>query len=435
MNLFFRTPTKIAFLLILSGWFIISVSSLPLLSAQEQRQKPLLTVDKGGIEFYKEIGPGIVQVYNGGSFSRGMGGGGSGYIIDREGHLITNRHVTTGETVFEIAFFGDQELNRSYSEGRFKGTLLAEDPTLDLAVLKVTAPPEKFHPVRLADSSKAKPGDYVATFGSPGGDQFPVNRSRIGFQENWLDFFTLNTGVVSEVLNFEEAFWVFQSLMGTDIGEKSGVRDYGSAVQYLFHVDSAINRGNSGGPVLTSYGEALGTNTWGGGGENIGFSVPVNLLKRSVTDIIEYGRPRHPWMGIALHPPNKVLKQYLLPSYSDIVGAPENLRGFDAEPSELKIYTVNPYSPAYAAGLRDGDILLSIDGKVYRNLFEVYRYFLNAEIGQKVRVEYDRNGHGMPAAVVTLAEKRTRYFGNEVYVVGGGRRVGDLSWYTSDLTY
>jgi serine protease Do len=435
MNSFFRTPTKLAFLVLLAGWLIFSVASVPSMSAQDDSQKVLLTLDKGAVQFYKEIGPSIVQVFNGGIYTQGMGGGGSGYVFDREGHLITNRHVTESSPNFEIMFIGDQEETRSVTGSRYKGTLIAEDPTIDLAVIKVDAPPEKFNPIHLADSAKMKAGDIVATFGSPGGDPYAVNRSRIAWQENWLDYFNLNQGVVAEVLDFEQAFWTFQGSAVSFLQEKSGIRDYGSCVQYLFHVDSAINQGNSGGPCLNQYGEAIGTNTWGGGGENMGFSVPVNLLKRSATDIIQYGRPRHPWMGIALNPRFKVLKQYLLPEYGDIVGAPENKSWFNAEPGALKIYTVNPYSPAYKAGLREGDILLSLDGKAFKNVFDVYKYFLNADIGQKVRVEYERNGHSMPAIVVTLDEKRTRYFGNEVYVEGSSWGVGDLSWYTSDLTY
>ena len=429
MNRFFGKPTKIAVLVLLTGWLLIATATSPVVADERE---PILSVDRGAVQFFPEIAPSIVQVGLGTSILTGIASG-SGYIIDREGHLITNRHVTEGEPVFEIAFFGDENNPRSYVNARSRGTLVGEDPTLDLAVVKVDAPPEKFHPIRLADSAAMKPGDTVATFGSPGGGA-GVIRDYVHTELDWLEYYNLNVGVVAEVLDFEEAFWVFQ-WMGIELGERAGVRDYGASVQYLFHVDSAINSGNSGGPSINMYGEAIGTNTWGGGGENMGFSVPVNLLKDSVAGILEYGRPRHPWCGIALHPPYRRLQAIFLPEYSDIVGAPQYKAWFDPEPDQHRIYTVNPYSAAYAAGLREGDVVTEIDGQTFRNVFDFYSYILNKDIGDQVVIEYDRNDHGMPAITVTLDEKRTRYFGSETYVGGFGPYTDDLSWYTSDLTY
>jgi PDZ domain-containing secreted protein len=76
-----------------------------------------------------------------------------------------------------------------------------------------------------------------------------------------------------------------------------------------------------------------------------------------------------------------------------------------------------------------------IDGQTFRNVFDIYSYILNKEIGDQMVIQYNRDGHGMPAINVALNEKHTRYFGTETYVAGSGSYTGDLSWYTSDLTY
>ncbi len=424
MHAFYQTPTRVMILLIIAGWLVFAATGE---RAVADDREAIMDLQRGASDFFPEIVPSIVQVMNMDNAA------GSGYIIDREGHLITNFHVAEGSEVFEIAFYEDAGETREYREGRYRAEPLALDPALDLAVLKVDAPPEKFHPIRLGDSALMRPGDAVVTFGTPGGDPgFMVDRSWIAWQDSWLEFYNLNLGVISEVLNFEESYMFYYWMGSYDI-QRAGVRDYGSAVEYLFHTDSAINHGNSGGPCVNSYGEAVGTNTWGFGGENMGFSVPSNLLKRSVAGMLEYGRVRRPWCGICLHPRR--------PSFSDKYQA--NLGAdpytgaawFDTTPAEMKIYTINPYSPAYAAGLREGDILMRIDGRRFENIFDVYSYILGKEIGDEVIVEYERDRHGMPPARITLAEKVTRYFGTEIYGIAVGPYSYDIGRYSSDITY
>jgi len=435
VNLFFGTPTKLVFLAVLAGLFVVSVTANP--PARAEDRTAIMSIDRGGVEFFKEISPSIVQIAASG-YSGAIQWSGSGYVIDREGHLITNRHVTDGGPLFEVAFYGDENSVRTYHEGRWRGTRIGEDPTLDLGILKVDAPPERFHPVRLADTALMQPGDTVATFGSPGGSPNNPNRGLVGYEQNWLEYYNLNMGTLAEVMSFEDAFWVYQ-WMGTEAYDKSGVRDYGAGVEYLFRIDSAINQGNSGGPALNIYGEAIGTNTWGGGGENVGMSVPVNLLKRSVAAIIEYGRPRHPWLGIALHPPHRLWEMYERAYAPNVEGYLEGLVsppvGFDAEPAQLVIQSINPYSPAYAAGLREGDIITLVDGESYRNVFDIYSHILAKTLGDTIRIDYQREGHGMPALNITLEERKTRFYGNEAVVAGYGGYLGQLGWYTSDLTY
>jgi len=425
VRIFYQLPTKVVLLALLLTWLGASATTSP---ATAYEREPLMDLKSGAVDFFIEVVPSIIQVYNG-------RGSGSGYIIDREGHLITNAHVTAGVESLEIAFFGDEDLMRGYEFGRWKGELVAEDLAVDLAVVKVIAPAEKFFPVRLGDSAIMKAGDTCATFGSPGGDPGWVDRSFEAMHDSWLEFYNINLGVVTEVLNFEEAFWTGREFFYDQrYNVRSGSRDYGSAVEYLFHVSSAINSGNSGGPALNVYGEAIGTNTWGFGGENVGMSVPVNLLKKSVTDILQYGRVRRPWCGIALHPSvvpqGEMNIQWSIGTYDRPIGTP-----WDSTPDIMKIHDVNPYSPAYEAGIRADDVLVRIDGKEYDYVFDVYAYFLNKELGDEIVIEVERDNQPMPPMMVTIAEKQTRYHGRDIQIGGSGGRVGSFTAYTDNTTY
>ncbi|MCX6645739.1 MAG: trypsin-like peptidase domain-containing protein [bacterium] len=439
MNQFFRTPTKVVFLAIFIGLIFVVASSSTVIA---EDREPLMDLENGGAQFFVDVVPSIVEVYNGGS--------GSGYVFDREGHAITNNHVTEGSLgVLEVGFFTTDETLRTAKDARFRADVLFEDAALDLAVIKIDAPTEVFHPIRLGDSAAVNPGDTVATFGSPGGDASVgggymgiegwVDRSATNFMDSWLELFNLNLGVIAEVLDFEQAFINYMR-MGEDEG-RAGTRDYGSAVEYLFHTDSAINRGNSGGPCINVYGEALGTNTWGYGGENMGLSVPVNLLKRSITDILEYGHVRRPWCGIALHEKHDWNHQFYMAGTT--AANFEDTDFLDPTPDTLKIYTVNPYSPAYEAGLREGDIISTVDGQVFENIFDIYSYILAKEVDDVVTIEYERDGHGMPLASITLAEKATRYYDSSTELhINSDEARNRYGWgnvniprYVSDLTY
>jgi S1-C subfamily serine protease len=399
-------------------------------SASAQDQRLLMDLSQGGTEFFNEVSPSIVQIFNVG-YARGGGAWfGSGYVIDREGHAITNFHVAQEEQYMEVSFYADVESPRSFHQARWRAVNVGTDPALDMALIRIEAPPDRFHPVRLGDSSQIVPGDTCAVFGSPGGDPGMIDRVQSQFIVNQVEFFNLNLGIISEILPFEQSYMFFRMALDSD---RAGIRDYGSAVQYAFHTDAAINGGNSGGPLLNVYGEAIGTNTWGRWGENIGYSVPVNLLKRSAADILEYGRVRRPWCGIILHP---VRINWL--DYVSMVATPDGYPiedFFEIRPDELRVYNVNPYSPAYEAGIRTGDVILRIDGNKYENIFDVYAYLLNSELGQDIVIEYERDHSQMPPAVVTLAEKQTRFYGTTIEAYAYGPWSFDVTRYSSDLTY
>jgi len=399
-KVFFGAPFKAVILVLVFIFLGLFGFNSPKIDAQKwQDERLLLDLKSGGAELFKETSPSIIQLTNTSLEIAGGFIGGSGYVIDKEGHAITNWHNFAGfrTKLCEVAFFSDDEIIKWH-----RAVLIGSDPALDLAVIKIDTDPANLHPIKLADSDRMKVGDAVATAGSPGGDVGGVDWGN--FLAHWVDYFNYNIGILDEIVSFPTAFMLYTQYHRFESGFG---QFYGSGLQYLFHVSAAINSGNSGGPCINAYGEAIGTNTWGGGGENMGLSVPSNLLKRSVREIIEQGRPMTPWCGILCHPPIVPNKWLTIDAELQITNKWQIW--FDVEPEKMKIYHVNPYSPAYKAGLKGEDIILSVDNKKFSNIFDLYKYFLNARIGQKVTFMIERNGVGMPPITVELAEKKVRY--------------------------
>ncbi|HYE79414.1 MAG TPA: trypsin-like peptidase domain-containing protein [bacterium] len=374
-----------------------------------ERTTALGDMRTGGEELFRQIVPSVIQVFTGSS-------AGSGYTIDKGGYAITNRHVS-GPAIagghFEISFYADYKDHK-----RYKAELIGTDPALDFALLKVHAPDDMLVPIKLADTDKMKVGDTVATCGSPGGQAGIVNVYET--RDGWLDYFNFNMGLLTEIIPMDRCLIVFGDLFQHETFADIDQLDYGTAVQYLFHVDAAINHGNSGGPCVNARGEAIGTNTWGFGGENQGMTVPVNLVGRSAREILQYGRVRRAWLGIALHDPHvsKREEDAANRGLAKLAYVP-----LDPEPEELKIYKINKYSPA-AQFLKPGDVILAIDGKQYTNIFEVYKYILNKQVGDKITVFVRRGGIGLPPMTIELAEKQNRFTSTHIYAVGGPGGVG-----------
>ena len=183
-------------------------------------------------------------------------GTGSGFLIDREGHIVTNNHVVAGAEEVEVTL-GDG--------GVLPARVVGTDPYNDLAVLKIDAEAARLIPVELGTSANLRVGQRAIAIGNP----FGLDR-------------TLTVGVISS--------------LGRII-ERQGELPLGEAIQ----TDAAINPGNSGGPLLNSQGQVIGVNTAikspTGGSVGIGFAVPVDAVKRVVPELIEKGYYAHPWLG------------------------------------------------------------------------------------------------------------------------------------------
>ena len=275
-------------------------------------------------------------------------GTGSGFIIDKEGHIVTNNHVVEGAETIEVTLFDST---------RIPAEIVGLDPANDLAVLRIDVPSAKLNPVELGNSDALRVGQRAIAIGNPFG----------------LDW-TLTTGVVSS------------------LGRPLRIDEQ----RYLYNVvqtDAAINPGNSGGPLLDSYGRVIGVNTAiRSGAENIGFAVPVDTVKRVVPELIERGRYRHPWLGILRYSITPDLASKLdLPVEQGLLvarvmtGSPADQAGLLGASQEMVIG-----NRKYYVG---GDIVLSVDGLALESSQDLIEYLeTRTRVGQVVTLGIHRDG-------------------------------------------
>jgi S1-C subfamily serine protease len=236
-------------------------------------------------------------------------GTGSGFVYDNQGHIVTNYHVVeNAETVSVALASGDSYL----------AEVVGEDPSTDLAVVKVTVP-DLPNPLPLADSNELSVGQFVVAIGNP----FRLDR-------------TLTLGVISALQR------VIQSPDGRFIGE---------AIQ----TDAAINPGNSGGPMLNLHGEVIGVNSQiispSGAYAGIGFAISSNTVRRVVPELITRGRYPHPWLGVSILALTPEVQDALRQAGVDI-----------AVPQGVLVTEVVSGGPAATAGLRGGDRTVGVSG-------------------------------------------------------------------------
>ncbi len=230
---------------------------------------------KGGLNpaaLYDRLSPGVVTIESifGDEASSlldedGEGGQGSGFVIDGKGYIATNAHVvTTGDPPnAERA----KEVYVRFSDGnRVEAEIVGDDPNSDVALIKIDPAGLDLTPLRLGHSGQLRVGEQVAAIGSPFGEEQ-----------------SLSVGVISAVNRTIQSLTQFQ---------------IGNAVQ----TDAAINPGNSGGPLLNAKGEVLGINSQiksaSGGGEGVGFAVPVDTVRRSLSELREDGTVRYGYLGV-----------------------------------------------------------------------------------------------------------------------------------------
>ncbi len=184
-------------------------------------------------------------------------GSGSGSIIDKLGHVLTNYHVVDGARDINVTL---------YTGDSYPAILVGQDPDNDIAVLRISAPEEAFFPIPLGDSSTLKVGQHIIAIGNP----FGLER-------------TMSTGIISS--------------LNRRISSKNR-----RSMKSIIQIDAALNQGNSGGPLLNSRGQLIGMNTAiassTGDNAGIGFAIPSNTMLRVVPQLIEHGRVSRPTIGI-----------------------------------------------------------------------------------------------------------------------------------------
>jgi S1-C subfamily serine protease len=246
----------------------------------------------------------------------GGGGGsatGSGFVIDRDGHVLTNAHVVEGAERIEVT------LGNVDSSEPVSARVVGEDASTDLALLEVDAPSDQLHPLPLGDSSQLQVGDSVVAIGNP----FGLDR-------------TVTTGIVSALQR--------------EISAPNGF-----TINNVIQTDAAINPGNSGGPLLDAGGRVIGINSQiesagGGGNVGIGFAVPINTADDVIQQLLNDGTVEHAFLGI---------------SGTDITSELADVLNLPVEQGAL-VQTVVAGGPADKAGVEGGHATATIDGQRVR---------------------------------------------------------------------
>jgi len=253
---------------------------------------------------------------------------GSGFVIDKDGLIVTNNHVVEN---------ADEIIVKLPDEKEFSAEVVGTDPLTDLALLKINPGNETLHPLTLGDSEKADVGDWVVAVGNP-----------FGLES------TVTAGIVSAK------------------GRVLGEGPYDNFMQ----TDASINPGNSGGPLVNMDGEVVGINTAIiPSGQGLGFAIPVNMLKELLPKL-KSGEVKRGWLGVSLQPINEKLAKTF---------------GLEKSTGAL-VADVVKGDPASKAGVKAGDIILAVDGEKIEDSKELVNYIGKKSPGEVVNLKIFRNG-------------------------------------------
>jgi serine protease Do len=258
---------------------------------------------------------------------------GSGFIIDKEGYILTNNHMVEAADEIKVILSDKRE---------FKAKIIGRDPKTDLALLKIEGAKD-LAPLPLGDSDKIEVGDWVVAIGNPYG------------LEN-----TVTAGIVSAKYR------------------QIGTSSYDNYIQ----TDASINRGNSGGPLMNTQGEVIGINSaiysQTGGSIGIGFAVPINIAKDLLPQL-KKGKVVRAWLGVMIQSITQDLKDTL--NLKDIKGA--------------LVADVTEDGPAEKAGFKRGDVIITFDGKEINESNDLPKIVSSTPVGKKVDVDVLREGKKM----------------------------------------
>ncbi len=344
------------------------------------------TTSSGGLsanQIYRKDAPGVVVVKNtftsdttnqlGMNQPQTQEALGSGFVIDDQGHILTNAHVVAGTNVHvTVGFAGGNGQDITYP-----AKVLGSDPKTDVAVLQPekTIPSSLLHPLPLADISSVQVGDPVVAIGNPLGEER-----------------TITEGIVSA--------------LNREITSPAG-----APITNAIQTDAAINHGNSGGPLINSSGQVIGItsqiltgqNSETAGSIGIGFAIPINTANTIAQEIISTGHASHPYIGVEGIALNSELSKAL---------------GISTDQGFL-VETVKSGTPAAQAGLKGGtttktisgtkfllggDVITAIDGKQIEQFSDLYNTIAAHKAGDTVSLTIERNGQTSQVQV-TLADQ------------------------------
>lgn len=267
---------------------------------------------------------------------RGLG---SGFIIDKEGLILTNNHVVQDAQKITVKLYDDRE---------FEATIVGRDQRTDIAVIRITDKKGGLPVAPLGDSSKLRVGEWVMAMGSPFG----------------LDH-TVTAGIVSAK------------------GRNIGAGPYDNFIQ----TDASINPGNSGGPLVNLRGEVVGINTaifsGSGGNIGIGFATPIDLAKEILPDLIKKGKVTRGWLGVTI--------QRVTPQIAETLGT--------AAARGALVASVAPGGPADQAGIKPGDIIVEYNGTEIRDSTELPIMVARTEVGKTALLTIVRDKKRIPTTI------------------------------------
>jgi len=286
----------------------------------------------------------------GGERERQVQGLGSGVIVSAEGHILTNNHVVQGAEEITIVL---------HDEGKFPAELVGTDPKTDLAVVRLKdCPADRIVPAKLGDSDQLEAGDWVLAVGAP-----------FGLEQS------VSVGIVSATGR-------------TSVGVIRNAYRYENFIQ----TDAAINRGNSGGPLVNGKAEVVGVNTAIASGtgfyQGVGFAIPSNMAKHVMSQLIEKGRVVRGYLGVVIREAvEEDVKELKLGKAEGVV-----------------VEDVYPDTPADKGGLGKKDVIVAIDGKPTPKMEELRTIIANTTPGTKIKLDVLRGGK--PQTLDVLIEEQ-----------------------------
>jgi S1-C subfamily serine protease len=330
-------------------------------------------------QIYRNDGPGVAFIestepaeesspplspFGEGEESRGGGiATGSGFLIDNEGHIVTNNHVVEGATKVEVRL--------GSSDTEHEAEVVGADPATDVALLKIDVPADQQHPLTLGNSARVEVGDPVVAIGNP----FGLDR-------------TVTAGIVSALQRQIQA-------------------PNGFSISHVIQTDAAINPGNSGGPLIDAEGKVIGINSQiqtGGSGDGnvgIGFAVPINTAREVVEQIEEHGEVEHAYIGISGGSVTPAMAKALkLPVEKGVLvnevvkGSPADKAGIEGGDTEATIEGVKVNL--------GGDIITEVDGKPISSMEDVINTVNGAQPGDKMELTLLRGDNETKHVTVTL---------------------------------
>jgi S1-C subfamily serine protease len=285
---------------------------------------------------------------------------GSGFVIDGEGHILTNNHVIEGAEKVEVKL-GD-------SEKEYEAEVVGTDPGTDIALLKVEAPSKELHPLTLGHSAEVEVGDPVVAIGNP----FGLDR-------------TVTSGIVSALQRQIQA-------------------PNGFSINHVIQTDAAINPGNSGGPLIDSGGAVIGINSQiatGGGGDGnvgIGFAIPIDTIRAEINQLETKGEVEHAFLGISggtITP--ELAKALNLPVEQGVIVQQVVKKG-PADKAGLEAGTTSATINGQEVRL-GGDIITEVNGKPVKSMEELVEVIQDSKPGDKLELKILRDGDEKTATV------------------------------------